>query len=103
MAYLPRIEDDIVYGYKHAHTKEIQKELAVAGITNLDEIVYKKDNNWFLSTGKKLNKKPNIVKGKRFGLDINSLELYDYNSIKNKGIKIKVGTVNEKNGKINIM
>ena len=101
LAYLPNIKDDIVYGYKHAHTKEVQQELVVAGITNLDEIVYKKENDWFLGNGKKLEIKPEIVKGKKFGLDLNTLELFDYDSIKKKGFPLKVGTVNEIDGKIN--
>lgn len=101
LAFLPKIQDDIVYGYKHAHVKEIQKEFVVAGITESDEIVYKKENKWFLGNGKKLNKKPEIIKNKKFGLDLGTLELFDYNSIKNKGVQLKIGTVNELDGKFN--
>ena len=101
LAYLPRIQDDIVYGYKHAHTKEIQKELVVAGITNLGEIVYKKGKEWFLGNGEKLKKKPEIVKGKKFGLDLESLDLFNYDSIKKQGVPLKVGMVNETSGKFN--
>lgn len=103
LAYLPQIKEDIVYGFKHSRTKEIKQELVVSGINDLDEIVYKKGDDWYLGNGKKLKKKPKIVKGKKFGLDLKSLELFDYNSIKNKGIPVKVGTVNEKDGKINII
>jgi len=101
LAYLPKLHDDIVYGFKHAHTKEVQQELVVVGITDLDEIVYKKENNWFLGNGTKLKTKPKLVKGKKFGLDLLSLELYDYNSVKNAGVPLKVGTVNEGDGKLN--
>jgi len=101
LAYLPRIQDDIVYGYKHAHTKEVQQELVVAGITDLNEIVYKKGKDWFSGNGTKLKAKPKIVKGKKYGLDLASLELFDYNSVKNQGIPLKVGTVNEGDGKFN--
>jgi len=100
LAYLPKIQDDIVYGYEYSETKEIKKELIIAGITNLDEIVYKKGNKWFLGAGKKLKGTPTLVKGKKFAIDTDKLIIYDYNSAK-QNIKLEVGRINELDSKMN--
>jgi len=43
-----------------------------------------------------------LIKDKKYGIDLNTLDVFDYENIK-KGIPIKIGTVNEKNGKFNII
>ena len=102
LAYLPKIQDDIVYGYKYSDTREVKKELVIAGITDLNEIIYKKDKDWFLGTGIKLKEKPKLVKGKKFAIDINNLEVFDYDSVK-QNTPLKIGTINEVDGKLNII
>ena len=34
LAYLPNISEDILYGYKQARSKEVKKELVIAGLTD---------------------------------------------------------------------
>ena len=87
-------------------SKEVKKELVVAGITIGDELVYKKDKDWFYGNGKKytLNKekngKPNLVKDKKYAIDIVDLIVYDYDSVK-KNTPIKIGKINEIDSKLN--
>jgi hypothetical protein len=103
LAYLPKIQDDIVYGYQHSRIKEVKKELVVAGITDNNELVYKKGKDWFYGNGKKYtaNKgKPKLIKGKKYAIDTRGLIVYDYDSVK-KNTPIKIGTINEIDSKLN--
>ena len=94
LAYIPRIEDDILYGYK----KKKKRELIVAGVTDKNKIVYKKDNLWYTANGEEI-KKPNIKQGIKYGFNKDTFELFDFNKIK-KGIEQKVGFVNQKTSEI---
>ena len=96
LAYLPKIEDNIIYEYD----KKIKRKFAISGLTIHNEIVYKKENKWILANGIELEKKPNLIKGKKYALDLNSLELFDYESVKIKKKPVKVGKVNRENSKI---
>ena len=103
LSYLPKIQDDIVYGYQNSRIKEVKKELAVAGITENNELVYKKDKDWFYGNGKKYTEnegKPELIKGKKYAIDLVELIVYDYNSVK-KNTPIKIGKINEIDGKLN--
>jgi superfamily II DNA or RNA helicase len=89
LAFLPKINEDIIYGYEQ--TRERKKEITIAGLTEKDEIVYKKDGKWFLGN-KEIKKVPKIIK--KFGLDLSDLTLYDYKSLTESKVPIKVGKVN---------
>jgi hypothetical protein len=100
---LPKIQDDIVYSYQHSRIKEVKKDLVVAGITDNNELLYKKGKDWFYGNGKKYtaNKgKPKLVKGKKYAIDTIGLIVYDYDSVKKK-TPIKIGTINEIDSKLN--
>jgi len=96
LSYLPKIEDNIVYGYEG---KQIKRKFVIAGLTNKNEVVYKKDNKWILANGIELTKKPLLQKIK-YALDLNTLELFDYESVKVKGIPQKIGKVNRETNEI---
>ena len=106
LAYLPKIEDNIIYGYnkdgyrKMGYDKKIKRKFVISGMTINNEIVYKKDNKWVLVSGIELEKKPNLIKNKKYALDLNSLELFDYESVKVKGKPEKIGKVNRESSKI---
>ena len=91
MSYFPKIQDDIVYGYQNSRIKEVKKELFVDGITENNELVYKKDKKWFYGNGKKyiINEgKPELVKGKRYAIIPGELIVYDYNLYIYKHLKV---------------
>jgi superfamily II DNA or RNA helicase len=103
LAYLPKIQDDIVYGYQHSTPKEVKKDLFRAGITANNELLYKKGKDWFYGNGKKyteLKGKPELVNGKIYAIDTAGLIVYDYDSVKKK-TPIKIGKINEIDGKLN--
>lgn len=105
LAFLPNIKDDLVYGYVHFRTKDVKRKLVIAGITNDNILIFKnKDGKWIMGHGEKFKgkEKPTLIKDKKYGIDLNTLDVFDYENIK-KGIPIKIGTVNEKNGKFNII
>ena len=81
LAYLPQLSEDIVYGYNNIIEKEFKRNLIVAGITELNEIVYLKEKNWFYGNGKLYDGKPKTIKGKKYGIDLETFELFNYNSI----------------------
>ena len=100
LAYIPQLSEDIVYGYNNIITKEVKRDLIVSGITDLNEIVYLKGKDWFYGNGKPFDGKPKTIKGKKYGADLEKLELFDYDSIK-KGIPLLVGKINELDSKFN--
>jgi hypothetical protein len=100
LAYMPQLSEDIVYGYNNIITKEVKRDLIVSGITDLNEIVYLKEKEWFYGNGKPFDGKPKTIKGKKYGADLATLELFDYDSVK-KGIPLLVGKINEIDSKFN--
>ena len=94
LAFMPQISDDIIYGYDST-----KRTLVVAGMTELDEIVYLKDKNWFYGNGKKYDGKPTL-KGKKYGANLERFELFDYDSVK-QGKPILIGKINQTDSKIN--
>jgi superfamily II DNA or RNA helicase len=100
LAYMPQLSEDIVYGYNNIITKEVERYLIVSGITDLNEIVYLKEKEWFYGNGKPFDGKPKTIKGKKYGADLATLELFDYDSVK-KGIPLLVGKINEIDSKFN--
>lgn len=93
LAYLPDLTKDIVFGYEQTKTRTVTKKVVIAGQTKDNIIVYKKtkDGPWYSGTGKKLEKKPKIIKGKKFAYDPVGMDLYDYDVLKKTGELVKVG------------
>lgn len=101
LAYLPDLSRDIVFGYEQTKTRSIKRKVIIAGLTKDNVIVYKKTKTgpWYIGNGErwkgkeKGKKKPKMIKGKKFAFDTESLQLYDYETLKRTGNLSLVGKV----------
>lgn len=97
LAYLPDLSRDIVFGYEQTKTRTIKRKVLLAGLTTDNEIVFKKSKGgpWYLGNGEKWSgkKRPKMVKGKRFAYDPESMQLFDYETLKRTGNLSVVGRV----------
>ena len=94
LAYMPKITEDIVYGYDNPVKIEVKRDFMTSGLTNSNEIVYLKDKKWYYATGQPFDGKPKLSKGIKYGVDLISLEVFDYESVIH-GKPILIGKINE--------
>lgn len=106
LAFLPDISRDLVYGFGQTQTREVKREVRVAALTEHDELIYKKKpgGQWFLASGKTYKKKPKLSKSKKnkFVLDPESMDVFDYDQLRNTGQLDKVGRATE-SGKLELL
>ena len=95
LAYLPQIEDDIIYNLKKE--KEVVTKMVVAGLTKKNILVYKKNKEWYTIIDTPI--KDIQLQKVKFAVDTSLQVVYDYNDMKNN-IKTIVGTYNIQTGKI---
>ena len=94
LAYMPKITEDIVYGYDNPVKIEVKRDFMTSGLTNSNEIVYLKDKKWYYATGQPFDGKPKLSKGIKYGVDLISLEVFDYESVIH-GKPILISKINE--------
>ena len=94
LAYMPKITEDIVYGYDNPVKIEVKRDFMTSGLTNSNEIVYLKDKKWYYATGQPFDGKPKLSKGIKYGVDLISLEVFEYESVI-QGKPILIGKINE--------